>query len=71
MSYDQQLADSLKEIERLRAKTKADAEAWHEQEEKIERLRAAVEQALDDMADSHCVCEATKQMLKDALTAAK
>lgn len=27
----------------------------------------AIEQALSDMADSHCVCEATKQMLRAAL----
>lgn len=33
-------------------------------------MAEAIEQALDDMADSHCVCEATKQLLKDALARA-
>lgn len=33
-------------------------------------MREAIWQALDDMADSHCVCEDTKQMLRDALTKA-
>lgn len=31
----------------------------------------AIEQALDDMADSHCVCEETKQMLIAALAKAR
>lgn len=31
----------------------------------------AVEQALDDMGDSHCVCEATKQQLIAALAKAE
>jgi DNA repair ATPase RecN len=36
------IARQRAEIERLRAKTKADAEAWHEQEEKIDRLRGII-----------------------------
>jgi hypothetical protein len=33
----------------------------------IDRLRAALEQAVDDFGDGHCVCEATKQMCIEAL----
>lgn len=33
-------------------------------------MHDAIDQALDDMADSHCVCEATKQMLRAALAKA-
>ncbi len=34
-------------------------------------MHDAIEQALDDMAESHCVCEATKQMLHNALAKAR
>ena len=34
----------------------------------IERLRAALEQAVSDFGDSHCVCEDTKQMCIAALS---
>jgi len=37
----------------------------------IEAMRAAIDQALDDMAnDGHCVCPAAKEQLKSALTLA-
>ena len=35
--------------------------------DEIERLRAALEQAVDDFGNGHCVCEETKQMCIDAL----
>lgn len=35
-------------------------------------MRAAIEQALDDMGEGgHCVCEETKQMLRDAIAKAE
>jgi hypothetical protein len=34
---------------------------------KIERLRDALEQAVDDFGEGHCVCEQTKQQCIDAL----
>jgi hypothetical protein len=37
------------------------------QQAEIERLRAALDQALDDMGDSHCVCHATKEMMQVAM----
>jgi hypothetical protein len=36
-------------------------------EREIERLRDALEQAVDDFGDGHCVCEQTKQQCIDAL----
>ena len=36
-----------------------------------ESMRDAIWQALDDMADSHCVCEETKQQLIAALAKAE
>jgi len=35
--------------------------------EAIPAMREAIEQALDDMASGHCVCEETKQMLQAAI----
>jgi hypothetical protein len=47
-----QLDKAAAEIERLRAQR--------------DQLLAALEQALDDMGNDYCVCEDTKQMLRDA-----
>jgi len=35
----------------------------------VERLRAALEQAVDDFGEGHCVCEQTKQECIAALEA--
>lgn len=43
---------------------KAAAEGWIAA---MSKMREAIEQALDDMADSLCVCEDTKQQLIEAL----
>jgi hypothetical protein len=40
---------------------------WQEAADEIERLRTALDQALDDMGDSHCVCHATKEMMQAAM----
>jgi len=64
---DDDCIEAADEIERLTTAVNMLLDGTAMRDAEIERLRDALEQAVDDFAEGHCVCEQTKQMCIAAL----